>query len=134
MATRGKQLPQPPVETRWQFTWDGELYREDDVTFGEAERIEKLTGQSWLVMNPLRSAVQAVAIITVMVATRKGRDEDEVAAEIRAAKPDEFLQSFERVPPDRPTVMENGHPPVAAAHSTGSSRSSGTRRTAGRRP
>lgn len=46
----------------------------DDLTLGEVVEIERETGDSWIYMNPLRSAVQARAILRRFLARDLGLD------------------------------------------------------------
>lgn len=46
----------------------------DDLTLGEVVEVERETGESWIVMNPLRSAVQARAIMRRLLARDGGLD------------------------------------------------------------
>jgi len=47
----------------------------DDLTLAEVVGIEQETGESWVYMNPLRSAVQARAIVRRLLARDSGLDD-----------------------------------------------------------
>lgn len=131
---RGNGVDPAPEQKKWQFTFGDHVLSENDITVGQAERIEALTGESWLRINPLRSAKHARAIVVVMLADASGRDEEDVAAEIRAMKTNDFLNLLEYVDDDKPTGWTDGNPPTAAEPSTSSSSRSRSRRTSGPRP
>lgn len=79
----------------WKLTYDGEVYREVDLTLAQAEAIEEKTGTTWRVLNPLHSAKHAKVVLAVCLSERKGLDYG-VAEKIAAAlKIDEFLEMYE---------------------------------------
>lgn len=120
--------------SKWVIRWDDHVLSENDITIGQAERIELVTGESWLRINPLRSAKHAAGIATVMVADATGEDVDVVAAKVKALRVGDFLtEILDFVEDDTPGMHEDGNPPVAGT-STGSLPSSRKNRGAGRQP
>jgi hypothetical protein len=115
----------------WQVTYQGETYRESDLTIGQCEALEELIGLSWLSLNPLRSAKQARILTAFVVAEGTGRPFDEVSAEIAALKADDYLKAYadansavlaiEPEPDDLPSEWTDGIPPKAAVPSTSTS-------------
>lgn len=99
----------------WKIEFDGHTHRENDITIGQAERIEDMTGESWLRLSPLRSAKHARAILTVFHCDATGESEAQTAAKIRQIKLGEFLEMFGQEDEDIPELFENGNPPVADA-------------------
>jgi hypothetical protein len=116
----------------WALHWEGDVYREADITLGQAERIENLIGTGWLRLNVIATAKHAKATLAVMVADRTGRPLDEVLAEVDKIPANTYASDvFHVEDDDLPTEYLEGNPPKAAARSTSSRRSSGSRRTAG---
>jgi hypothetical protein len=100
----------------WRIKFDGEVYREADLTIGQAEDIEREAGITWLQMDPLRSAKTARSVLTICIRDRTGVTIDEAREKSRALR----IEKFELEPDedDLPEVFENGFPPVAAEPST----------------
>jgi hypothetical protein len=118
----------------WCIRWDNLVLSENDITIGQAERIEKLTGESWLRLNPLRSAKHAAAIATVMVGDALGKSEDDMAVEVRNVKVSDFLTELLTYgDDDTPETHQDGNPPVAGTL-TNTSRTSGKNLGAGLQP
>lgn len=130
MAGSGDSTPQV-----WEFTYGEHVLRQADITVGQAERIEKLTGKSWLLLNPVASAAHARAIVRVMGADASGKSEDEVGAEIAAMRVDEYLDllQYRNVDDDKPSGYTDGIPHSAAEPTTRTSSSSPKRPGSGRR-
>jgi hypothetical protein len=113
----------------WAFTVFEEKFREQEMTFAEAEKAEELMSYvdvkgvavrpTWGELNPVRSARAAIAIATVMYSTRTGTSVDEVRSKIRELPIIEFIDSVDlNDQDDLPTVMVNGFPPEADEPST----------------
>lgn len=102
----------------WRITFDGQVYREVDLTIGQTERIEAVLATTWRTINPLRSATHAAGILRVLVADRTGCSEEEASAKIRAVKVAEFFDMVTTDSDDLPAMFENGNPPVADETST----------------
>ena len=106
----------------WVLTFDGQVYREADLTIDEAERIENATGTTWRFINPTRSARHGKAILACFLVTRAGLSQDDANAKVGALKVNDFLDmlSEEDLDADLPTEFEDGFPPVADENTTGS--------------
>lgn len=106
----------------WRIEFEGEVYREGDLTLGQCERIEELTGRSWLVIHPLKWAKDARAILSVVVADRTSKSVDVVRGRLAEMKADEFIDLVKvemlEVDDDTPTEYVDGNPPLADAPST----------------
>lgn len=100
----------------WRITFDGEVYREGDLTIGQAEVIEKETGLTWRQLNPLRSAACASAILAVCHSDRTGVSLEDARTKVRALRIDDF--NVEPDEDDLPSEFEAGFPPVADVLST----------------
>ena len=83
----------------------------DDLTLGEVVDIERETGESWVVMNPLRSAAQARAIIRRLLARDLGIDK--ATAKTDAMRVVDVVEAIEpEVKDDRPRQHVDGVPQV----------------------
>ena len=94
----------------WKLTFEDKEHREDDLTIDQAVRIEKLTGESWLHIVPLRSADHAKAILTVMHSAATGEPEAAVAARVGALKLAEYLKRVGTYEDDLPQQYTDGFP------------------------
>jgi hypothetical protein len=104
----------------WVLTFDGQVYREADLTMDEAERMEIATNTTWRFINPVRSAGHARAILQTLLVTRAGMTDDDAKAKVGAIKVNDFLDmlSEEEEDADLPTQYEDGFPQSAAGTST----------------
>lgn len=104
----------------WVLTFDGQVYREADLTIGEAEQIENLTSSTWRVINPLRSAVHARAILQTLLTSREGVAAEVALDKVRGLKVNDFLDmlSQEEDDADLPTQFDEGFPQPAGGTST----------------
>lgn len=92
----------------------------DDLTLGEVVDIERETGESWVVMNPLRSAAQARAIIRRLLARDLGIDK--ATAKTDAMRVVDVVDAIEpEVKDDRPRQHVDGVPLVDPKAETGGS-------------
>jgi hypothetical protein len=82
----------------------------DDLTLDEAVAVERETGESWLHLNPVRSANQARAIMVQFLARSIG--EDKARAEVGKMTVGEFSKAVEVVKDDRPDEFRDGQPVV----------------------
>lgn len=94
----------------WRMTFEGNTYREAELTIGMAERIEEMTGESWAHIAPLRSAKHAAVLLTVMHSTRTGENEDTVMGRVKNLTVDEFITNVEPEKEDLPTLYTDGNP------------------------
>ena len=104
----------------WVLKFDGQVYREADLTIDEAERMETATNTTWRFINPIRSAGHARAILSTLLVTRAGMSQDEASAKVGAIKVSDFLDLLtdEEEDADLPTQFEEGFPQPADGTST----------------
>jgi hypothetical protein len=102
----------------WKFTYQGDVWVSSELTVGECEQIETATGRTWLNINPLRSAKDALDTLAPMVAARTGRPVADVRAELAALRADDLMASVEPTDMDTPTEYRDGNPQPADAPST----------------
>jgi hypothetical protein len=104
----------------WVLTFDGQVYREAELTIKEAKLMEAATNTSWRFLNPLRSAAHASAILETFLVTRGGLDAATALEKVEALKVNEFLDLLteEGEDADLPTQYDDGFPPKAAESST----------------
>lgn len=136
MAARGEDTK----PKKWQFTFDGEVYRESELTIAQCEDVEDMLGLSWLQINPVRSAKQARGLLSVLHSDRTGKPRDEVFAAVGKLTAEAFtVDVLKLVDDDLPELygdgMPNpdGFPSTAAVRSIGTSSASRGRRSAGGR-
>ena len=82
----------------------------DDLTLAEAAQVEQETGESWLLMNPVKSASQARAIMTRFLARSLG--EEKARATVDGMSIRAYADSVEKVDDDRPDEYRDGSPVV----------------------
>jgi hypothetical protein len=104
----------------WVLTFDGQVYREADLTIDEAERIEVATSSTWRAINPLRSAKHARAILETFLVSRAGMTAEDARSKVGALTVDEFgaCLTFEEDDADLPAQYVDGFPQKAAGSST----------------
>ena len=103
----------------WRIDFEGEVYREGDLTLEQCGKVEKLTERSWLHINPIRFAGDAVAILGVMANARKGERIEDVLARVGGLKPADYLELIKiEDDDDLPTEYVDGNPQPAAEPST----------------
>ena len=104
----------------WRIDFEGEVYREGDLTLEECGKVERLTDRSWLHINPVKFAQDAVAIIAVMHNARKGEPVDVVLDRFGKLKPAQYLDMLTlEDEDDLPAEYRDGFPPAADEPSTG---------------
>lgn len=104
----------------WHIEFEGEVYRDADLTLGQCERLEELTGRSWLNIHPIRYAKDALAVLTVVVADRTGQPVDTLRTRLASLRADEVIDLM-KIPTetdDRPTEYVDGNPQPADEPST----------------
>lgn len=105
----------------WRIEFDGHVLREADMTIGQAEQVETLTGTSWLRMTPYTSAKHAKALLAVMYAGRTGASYDDVVAKIEAIPVSAYLDMVKTdEEDDLPAEFTDGFPQSAGGTSTDS--------------
>lgn len=82
----------------------------DDLTLAEAAQVERETGETWLRMNPVRSAVQARAIVAAYLS--RDLSEEEARKVVDKMTVRAYLDCIERVDDDRPDEYQDGRPVV----------------------
>lgn len=106
----------------WKITWEGEVYREADLTLGQVERIEQVARTTWRQVHPLFSAQHAIAILGVLVADRTSIKVDEAVEKLRAVRVSDVMDAIDVEDPDDqmdlPATYEEGLPKAEAARST----------------
>lgn len=83
---------------RWKIVWDGREFTEDDLTLAEASTVEKLTGTSWGLLNPVSSAQECQSIIASCLHHRDGTklvDAAKIAGAIPAAEAVKAISAYE---------------------------------------
>lgn len=92
----------------------------DDMTLAEVVEVERETGESWIYMNPLRSAVQARAILRRLLAREHGLDE--ATRRVDGMRVVDVVRAIEPEPrDDRPSQHVDGMPVVDPKAVTGGS-------------
>jgi hypothetical protein len=104
----------------WRIDFEGEVYREGDLTLDQCGKVERLTDRSWLHINPIKFAGDAVAILAVMHAERTGKPMDDVVAHVGQIKAEKYVDliQVEKVD-DLPAEYRDGFPLEADEPSTG---------------
>lgn len=57
---------------RWKIDYQDRVFTEDDLTLAEAATVEKITGTSWGLLNPVSSANECQSIIAACLHHRDG--------------------------------------------------------------
>ena len=57
--------------TRWRLSWDDIVVDEDNLTLLECETAERLSGKTWVALNPQVAAHDCVAILTAALVHRR---------------------------------------------------------------
>ena len=114
----------------WQFVYEGEVYKEDDLTLDQAEAIEDaLTAKlregnptapraTWSQIAPLRSAMHARIVMSHMVADRANLTIDVAAKSLGVLTANAIIEMFADLEDTMPTQYDQGNPPEAAGPST----------------
>lgn len=98
----------------WRIDFEGEVYREGDLTLEQCGKVERLTDRSWLHINPIKFAQDAVAVLSVMHHDRKGERIDDILTRVGGLKPAEYLDIIKiEDEDDLPTEYVDGNPQPA---------------------
>ena len=90
---------------------DGKTWNTEDLTLDEAIAVEEETGESWLFLNPIRSAKHAKAILARFLAREHGLDA--ARDRVGAMSVTEVLDCVDKADADdRPTEHRDGVPVV----------------------
>lgn len=101
-------------------TVGGESFTTDDLTLDEAIQVERDTEETWLRLNPYRSAAHAKAILVAFITRTSGAAE--AARVVGAMTLAAALDCFSVADDDLPTIFEGGIPKeVGEPATTGSS-------------
>lgn len=113
----------------WTISFEGQEFSSDDLTIEELEAVEKVSGEPWSMLNPIRSVASAKALLSVAL-IRKGLTDEEVAEKLGSLTVKDFRSVF-----DWQTEEGEPGPLELAGKSTSASSSSGPRggSTGGRR-
>lgn len=100
----------------FQVSFGDRQWRTDDLTLDEAIGIEKVTGRSWMQINPFQSAQDCKAVMVAFLA----REMDTLAAETKVGTLSlrEVLDSVELIRDDLPDQYVDGLPKAEAGPST----------------
>jgi hypothetical protein len=66
----------------WRIDFEGEVYREGDLTLNQCGKVERITDRSWLHINPIKWAGDAVAILAVLHSERTGKPLDDIVSQV----------------------------------------------------
>lgn len=80
----------------WVVRLGGESYSSLDLTLNEVEALERISGQSWALINPFTSVASAKAYLAIF-ALRDGRAEEVVRKELESLTIRELANAFEWV-------------------------------------
>ena len=104
----------------WRIDFEGEVYREGDLTLDQCGKVERLTDRSWLHINPIKWAQDAIAIVGVMHSERTGKPLEDVIAQVGQIKPERYIDLLKvEAENDLPVEYRDGFPPEADEPSTG---------------
>lgn len=84
------------------------MFTTDDLTLDEAIEVERDTGETWLRLNPYRSAVHAKAILAAFLARTVGADE--ARRRVGEMSVSAVVDSIDVVDDDLPSMFEGGIP------------------------
>ena len=83
---------------RWKIDYQDRIFTEDDLTLAEAATVEKITGTSWGLLNPVSSANECQSIIAACLHHRDGLkmvDSMKQAGELTAADAVKAISAYE---------------------------------------
>lgn len=116
----------------FQVTIDDQRYLTDDLSLNEAIAVEEATGESWVYINPFRSAKHCKAIMVAFLARQMTAEE--AKAKVEALSLDDAFSAIKVVDDDLPDEFEDGLPKAGDEPSTPTSPSSDDPPTAGPQP
>lgn len=73
----GERAVTTRTEVRWRLTLDDLVVDEDNLTLFELERVEAITGKSWLAIDPRRKASHCIAFLQAALESREGLSADD---------------------------------------------------------
>lgn len=83
---------------RWKIDYQDRIFTEDDLTLAEAATVEKITGTSWGLLNPVSSANECQSIIAACLHHRDGLkmvDAMKQAGSLTAAEAVKAISAYE---------------------------------------
>lgn len=109
----------------WKIEFEGEVYREADLTLAESARLDEavkdITGRTWngILLNPGASPAVLIATVATLHAERTGTAYEVVADRVGRLKWPEVEKLFDaNAGSDLPEEYTNGIPPEADESST----------------
>lgn len=83
---------------KWQLTWSGKTWSEDDLTGAHLAVLVLIHGQDdWGVVSPTAGPVRLMAVLATFIAISDGRDVTEVNAELSRASASALLDALTMV-------------------------------------
>lgn len=79
----GERAVTTRTEVRWRLTLGDLVVDEDNLTLFELERVEKITGQSWLAIDPRRKASHCIAFLQAALEAREGLSADDARGRLK---------------------------------------------------
>lgn len=73
----GERAVTTRTEVRWRLTLGDLVVDEENLTLLELERVENLTGKSWLVVDPRKTAGYCIAMLQAAIESREGLSPDD---------------------------------------------------------
>lgn len=92
-AVRARVDAETALAYRWKITLDDDEWTEDEVTLGEVQVVEKITGLSWLQLSPLNSARQLAAYLFARFTRINGMSTEDAQARVDAMTVEELAGS-----------------------------------------
>ncbi len=106
----------------WQIDFEGEVYREVELTLGLAEQIDAKADSRWggILTNPGATPGHFAVTVAVLHSDRTGEPYQAVLERVRAFTWDQFQAAYklDAEPDDLPVEYTDGFPPEADEPST----------------
>lgn len=109
-----KRVRSGAVRTAWRIRWDGLEATELDLTVTEAARIEDATLTNWRDIEPLTSARDCAAILTVLLQTRRDLSRDAAEERVAAVSVSDVLDCIDRFEVVDPPKDDAGGEPIGS--------------------
>lgn len=103
----GLRAVQLKTEVRWRITVDELVIDEENVTLGELERVEAITGRTWLQVEPRQRARDCAAFMRAAMEARSGIDAATAADRVRAMTALEVMASLSEYLVEAPAPFES---------------------------
>ena len=91
----------------WNVTLGGNTYSSLDLTLNEVEALERISGQSWALINPFTSIASAKAYLAIF-AMREGQADDVVLKGLDTLTVRELVAAFEWVDDEKGAPKRTG--------------------------